>query len=166
MEIIKKIINGIPVTFIKTKKFKSIAGAIYFTSPVDKKKITSRTLLRNVLVHSTKKYKTNEELNINCLENYDAYYGANTSRYGNVFTNSFVFRTLEDRYTEEGNLKKVIDTFCEIIFNPNIKSNKFEQKGFETKKKIIKESYKKIKENQRAYAEHRILNYTTIERGT
>lgn len=159
MKIIEKVINNIPVTFIKTTKFKSIAGALYFTSPVDEKKITTRMLLRDVLVHSTKKYKTNEELNINCLENYDAYYGASTSRNGNLFSNSFAFRTLEDNYTEKGNLEKVIDTFCEIVFNPNVISNKFEQKGFDIKKKIIKESYEKIKESQRVYAEHSILKY-------
>lgn len=159
MKVIKKMINNIPVTFIKTKKFKSIAGALYFTSSATNEKITTRALLRDILIYNTKKYPTNEELNINCLENYDAYYGVSSSRTGNSFTNSFCFRTLEDEYTKKGNLKKVIDTFCEIIFNPNVKNNGFDKKSFETRQKKIKESYEKLKENQRAYAEHRILNY-------
>ena len=38
MKIIEKIINGIPVTFIKTKKFKSIAGVLCFDSFVTEEK--------------------------------------------------------------------------------------------------------------------------------
>ena len=38
--------------------------------------MTYGALLRNVLMESTKKYDTNQKLNINTLENYDAYYSA------------------------------------------------------------------------------------------
>ena len=35
MKIINKIINNIPVRFIKTKKFKSIIGTIYLESDIN-----------------------------------------------------------------------------------------------------------------------------------
>lgn len=159
MKIIEKIINGIPVTFIKTKKFKSIAGVLCFDSFVTEEKMTTGPLLRDVLIYSTKKFDTPEKLNINSLENFGAAIGANAYRIGNMYTNSFYFQTLEDKYTEAGNLDNVIDTFCEIIFNPNVENGSFEEKDFKNRKKRIKESYERLKENQRAYAEYRVVKH-------
>ena len=159
MEIINRVINNVNVTFIKTKKFKSIAGVLCFESFATRKKMTTRTFLRNMLVYNTKKFPTNEDLNTNCLENFDASFGANSYRTGDIYTNSFYFKTLEDEYTEEGNLENVIDTFCEIIFNPNIKNEEFDKKSFDNRKKKLREFYERIKENQRDYAEHRIIKF-------
>ena len=159
MEIINRVINNVNITFIKTKKFKSIAGVLCFESFATRKKMTTRTFLRNMLVYNTKKFPTNEDLNTNCLENFDASFGANSYRTGDIYTNSFYFKTLEDEYTEEGNLENVIDTFCEIIFNPNIKNEEFDKKSFDNRKKKLREFYERIKENQRDYAEHRIIKF-------
>lgn len=159
MEIIKRIINNVEVTFIKTNKFKSIAGALYFTSKVTKDKITKRGFLRNVLLESTKKYDSNEKLNINCLENYDASYSAGVTRLGNYITNSFYFETLHDNYTRKGNLENVLNTFYEIIFNPHVDNNSFNKKSFELNYRRRKSSFERRKESQRLYAEQRILTF-------
>ena len=159
MTVVKKIINGVDVTFIKTKKFKSIYGCLYFKSLVTREKATSMSLLRNVLMRSTKKYNTNQKLNLNVLENYDAYYGASNARYGNYLISSFSFESLEDRYTTKGNLKNVIDTFCEIVFNPNVDNKKFCKKDFDICYDNFMLSLDKIKENQENYSEKRLLSY-------
>lgn len=159
MNVISKNVNGINVTFIKTNKFKSIFGTLYFKSKITKEKMTYGPLLRNVLLESTKKYDTNEKLNINTLENYDAYYSASNGRTGNYFFNVFSFACLEDKYTEEGNLKRVIDTFCEIVFNPNVKDNEFNKYSFDVSCDRLRLSIEKRKENQRSYAEERILKH-------
>ena len=159
MKVIKKIINNVPVTFVKTKKFKSVVGKLYFKSRVTRENMTARALLKSVLIESTKKYDTNEKLNINCLENYDAYYNASVSRLGNYITNSFFFGTLSDEYTEKGNLENVIDTFCEIVFNPNVSGNKFDEESFNLNFKRMKTSYERRMENQRSYAELRLLKH-------
>lgn len=159
MKVIKKIINNVPVTFVKTKKFKSIVGGLYFQSKVKEESITIRTLLKSILIDSTKKYNTNELLNINCLENYDAYYSASSSRLGIYIINSFFFGTLEDKYTKEGNLENVIDTFCEIVFNPNVTNSKFDKESFDLNYKRLLKAHERRKENQRTYAELRLLKY-------
>ena len=164
MNVINKNVNGINVTFIKTNKFKSIFGRLYFKSKITKEKMTYGPLLRNVLLESTKKYDTNEKLNINTLENYDAYYSASNGRTGNYFFNVFSFACLEDKYTEEGNLKKVIDTFCEIVFDPNVKDNAFDKYSFDINYDRLKLSIEKRKENQRSYAEERMLKHLDSEK--
>lgn len=157
MNVINKNINGINVTFIKTNKFKSVYGSLIFKSIVTKEKMTYGALLRNVLMESTKKYNTNEKLNINTLENYDAYYSAENARIGNYYFNRFNFSTLEDKYTKEGNLKNVLDTFCEIVFNPNVNGDAFDEESFKINYERLKLSIEKRKENQRSYAEERML---------
>ena len=159
MKIVNKKINGINVTFIKTNKFKSIYGSLIFKSLVTKEKMTYGALLRNVLMESTKKYDTNQKLNINTLENYDAYYSAANSRIGNYYFNKFNFSALEDKYTKEGNLKNVLDTFCEIVFNPNVNADGFDDESFKINHERLKLSLEKRKENQRSYAEERVLKY-------
>lgn len=159
MQIIKKEINNIPVTFMKTKKFKTIRGVLNFKSPVTKENLVKRAFLKRLLIYSTNKYKTNEELNLKCLEIYDAYFSSTVRREGIYINNFFSFETLEDCYTEKNNLKETIDTFCEIIFNPNVNKNAFEKDSFEYAKNKIIKSYEKIKEDPREFLAHDILKY-------
>lgn len=156
MKIIKKIINNVPVTFIITKKFKSVAGALVFKRKITRKKFVSSSFLRMLMLENTKKYNTFAKLNINAMENYDAYYGAKNRRDGNYISNVFYFKALNDKYTEENNLSRVIDTFNEIVFNPNVNDNMFDKKTFKKKYKDIEVSIKRRKENQRVYASHRL----------
>ncbi len=153
MKILKKEINNVPVTIIKTNKFKSVAGKLYFKSPITKEKMTYRAVLRSILLESCKKYNTPEKLYIKALENYDAYYSASSSRYGNYHINSFSFSSLIDKYTEEGNLDEVVDTFCEIIFNPLVENGAFDKETFDLIVSTNKANLEKIKESSDVYAE-------------
>jgi predicted Zn-dependent peptidase len=159
MEIIRKQINEVPVTIIKTNKFKTIAGILKFKSPVTKENLIKRSFLKRILVYTTNKYKTNKELNIRCLEDYDASFSSSIRRDGIYVNNILVFDSLEDAYTEENNLNNVIDTFLEIVFNPNVKDGAFDKESFDYAYNKIKRSYEKIEEDPRNFLAHDILNY-------
>lgn len=158
MKILKKEVNNVPVTIIKTDKFKQVAGRLYFKSPVSKSTITNRMMLRNMLMESCKKYDTSEKLYIKSLECYDASLYASSSRVGNYHITSFTFSTLIDKYTKEGNLKDVIDLFCEIIFNPLVSNFAFDQDTFDLIYETKKSALEKIKEDSGSYAERQVLN--------
>lgn len=153
MKTLKRIINNVPVTILKTNKFKSVAGKLYFKSPITKEKMSYRLILRNILMESCKKYDTEEKLYKKSLENYDAYYSASSSRIGNYHITSFSFGTLKDEYTEQGNLNEVINTFCEIIFNPLVKNNAFDKETFDIILNTKKAALEKVKENSETYSE-------------
>lgn len=161
MKILKKEINNVPVTIIKTNKFKSIAGSLYFKNAITKEKITYRNILRSILLESCKKYNTPEKLYIKALENYDAYYSTSSARYGNYQISSFTFSSLIDKYTEEGNLNKVVDTFCEFIFNPLVKDNAFDKETFDIIVNQSKSALNRIKEDSEAYAER--MTYKNLD---
>lgn len=157
MKILKRKVNNVPVTIIKTDKFKQVAGRLYFKSPVSKSTITNRMMLRNMLMESCKKYDTSEKLYIKSLECYDASLYASSSRVGNYHITSFTFSTLIDKYTKEGNLKDVIDLFCEIIFNPLVSNFAFDQDTFDLIYETKKSTLEKIKEDSGSYIERQVL---------
>ena len=157
MKILKKEVNNVPVTIIKTNKFKQVAGRLYFKSPVLKSTITNRMMLRNMLMESCKKYDTSEKLYIKSLECYDASLYASSSRVGNYHITSFTFSTLIDKYTKDGNLKDVIDLFCEIIFNPLVSNSAFDQDTFDLIYETKKSALEKIKEDSGSYIERQVL---------
>ena len=157
MKILKREVNNVPVAIIKTNKVKQVAGRLYFKSPVSKSTITNRTMLRNMLMESCKKYDTSEKLYIKSLECYDASLYASSSRVGNYHITSFTFSTLIDKYTKEGNLKDVIDLFCEIIFNPLVSNFAFDQDTFDLIYETKKSALEKIKEDSSSYIERQVL---------
>lgn len=157
MKILKREVNNVPVAIIKTNKFKQVAGRLYFKSPVSKSTITNRMMLRNMLMESCKKYDTSEKLYIKSLECYDASLYASSSRVGNYHITSFTFSTLIDKYTKEGNLKDVIDLFCEIIFNPLVSNFAFDQDTFDLIYETKKSALEKIKEDSGSYIERQVL---------
>ena len=158
MKIVSKQVNNIPVTIIKTKKFKSLAVELHFKSPIEEKKMTYRSVLKHILIESCSKYNTSEKLYANTLENYDAYYNAYNTRVGNYLINTFAVITLADKYTEKGNLKNVIDTFCEIVFNPLVKKGSFDKDTFDMIIERKKTAMKRIKEENSSYAEYMLYH--------
>lgn len=153
MKYINKLINNVPVTIINTNKFKSVFISLYFKSPVTKENVTTRSLLRSILIESCKKYNTSEKLYMNTLENYDAYYLATSSRMGNYIVSAFKVSSLMDKYTKKNNLKDVIDTFCEIVFNPLVDNNHFDKDTFKMVLDKKRVELQKIVEESRSYAE-------------
>lgn len=157
MDVLKKKINNVLVTILKTDKFKSVAGRLYFKTLVTKEMITKRWILRSILLESCKKYNTSEKLYKKSLEEYDAYFSSSSQRVGNYEITSFCFSSLIDKYTKEGNLSEVVNTFCEIVFNPLVKNNAFDEDTFNVIIKSRKNILEKIKEDSSSYIERMVL---------
>ena len=158
MKVIKKVINNVPVTYIKTDKFKSIAGRLHFRTLTTKEKTTTRNLLKNIMIDNCMKYNTNKKLNLNCLENYDATYYSSVYQDGNYITNAFTFHSINDKFIDDIITDKVVDTFCEIIFYPNVNKMGFNKKTFDLCYKRMMESIKRKKEDPDAYCFYKLNN--------
>ncbi len=156
MDVIKKVINGVKVTYIKTDKFKSIAGRLHFRSLINKEKVTKRMLLRDIMIDNCKRYNTNQKLNLNCLENYDATYYASVYQDGNYITSSFTFSFINERFIDDKVTDSAINTFCEIVFNPNVNNDEFDKKTFDLCYKKAEEGIKRRKEDPDAYCFYKL----------
>lgn len=125
MHYIKKDLAAYNLHLIKTKKFKTISVRIVFHTPIKKEEITSRNILTDLLLQSSKKYKSRRELTIKSEDLYAADISTSNRRLGNYIFTSLSLQTLSDEYTEKGNLEATLEFLSEIIFNPDIINKEF-----------------------------------------
>ena len=135
---------------IKTKKFKTITIDVNFYREIKKEEITKRNLLKMVLLNSSKEYKTERKLIKESESLYDIKVSSSISRIG-LFSNlSFQTKFLNEKYTKEGMNEESIIFFLDLIFNPNIKLDAFE--NVEIQKKKLKEDIMSLKDNKIRYS--------------
>ena len=141
---------------IKTDKFKTVYIRVDFRRKIKKDEITKRNILADMLNRGTKKYKTEREMVIQSEELYNANYGYNVCSSGNYSIMSFSITTLSDKYTEEGNLEKVIAFLMEMIFHPNVNNKSFEEQTLNISKNYIRKYIEDIYDSPKRYARNRI----------
>lgn len=156
MEYIKKDLGSFNLHMIKTNKYKTVTMKVIFHSPIIKKEITLRNILQDILLQSTKNYSSKRDMIIQSEDLYAADIYNNTLRWGNYIMTSFILQVLNDKYTEEGNLKKAIEFLHEIIFNPDVKNNKFKKEKLALVKNNCEVALSSLKENPKDYASIRL----------
>lgn len=152
MQYIKKDLGSYNLHIIKTSKYKTVTMKVIFHSPIVKEEITKRNVLSDILLQSTKNFSSKRDMIIESEELYAADIYNNTQRWGNYIMTSFTLQVLNDRYTEDGNLKKAIEFLHEVLFNPDIKNNKFNSDKLSLVKNNCKVALSSLKENPREYA--------------
>lgn len=144
------------IHFIKNNNFKKNILKINFRRRSNKKEITKLNLILYILLMTSKKYKTNRELLLKAKELYDLSPEAFVNVYGNCTVLSFRFTFLKDKYTEENNSLKVIEFINEILFNPDVKNGKFNEKTFMLAKNQVLDDIKTSSENKSTYSKRRM----------
>ena len=134
---------------IKTKKFKTINVKVIFSSKVEKNEITIKNFLGDILVHSSKKYKTRKDLSTVLQDLYAMNIFSNCYRIGNLYNMEINASFLNEKYTEKGMLDESIKLLREIILNPNVVNNKFDTKAFSYIKNITYNQIESLKEDTR-----------------
>lgn len=137
---------------IKTHKFKTLFFKVNFIKDVTKENISIRNLLVDNMKYSTKKYNTRRKMNIAKADLYGAYLSSSLNRCGNKLITSFVLSILDEKYTEPNMLEKSVDLLSEVINNPNIDNNAFDEEIFNVIKKDSLETLKTLKEDPRSYS--------------
>lgn len=146
---------------IKTKKFKTVTVQVNFKNKLDKKEITYRNLLINILCEACMKYPSKRMMEIATEDLYELTYQATNYISGKYNVMTFDITFLNDNYTEEGNFAASIDFLCEILFNPLIEvthaGTRFNKKSFDLAYKKLEENIKSVKENPVLYSKIRLL---------
>ncbi len=116
---------------IKTNKFKTINFKLIFRDEIKKNEITLRNVLIDNLVFSSKKYNSRKKMTIKKQELYGVdIYGSN-KRIGNHIITEMTMTLLNPKYTEQNMLAESLDFLKEIIFNPNVENDEFQEEIFE-----------------------------------
>lgn len=152
MQYINKDLVSYKLHLIKSDKFKTVTVRVVFHTPIIKEDITIRNVLTDILLQSSKEYKTRRDLTIKAEELYAADITTNNQRVGNYIVSSFILQTLNDKYTEDGNLEESIKFLSEIIFNPDVTNNKFNSKKLDLVKNNATVALNSIKEDASSYS--------------
>ena len=152
MEYIKKEMSAYNLHLIKTNKFKTIMIRVVFQRPIKKEEITIRNVLCDMFLQSSKKYNCKREFTIKSQDLYAADISTANSRLGNYINTNFYLTILNDKYTEEGNFEEGIEFLSEIIFNPDVKNNKFDSNKLDVVKTNCRSALNSLKEDASNYS--------------
>ena len=125
---------------------------VIFHTPIIKEDITKRNILSDILLQSTKEYKTRRDLTIKSEDLYAADIYTSNQRVGNYIMTSFILQTLNDKYTEENNFEESIKFLHEIIFNPDVEEERFKEDKLELVKSNATLALNSIKEDATNYS--------------
>lgn len=134
---------------IKTDKFKTIKMEIIFRNNINRDSIAKRTLLFELLMENSNAYKTKRDLILKQEELYNASCYSVSSRLGNEIISSVSIEFLNPKLTKENYLASAIKLPFELIFNPNIQDNEFDDDTLETIKNRMKAELASISEDPR-----------------
>lgn len=164
MEYINKDLGSYHLHMIKTDKFKTIKVKVAFRRPIVKSEITIRNILANILVQTTNKYKTRRALAIKAQDLYAASVSSKNDRIGNYINTEIMLSILNDKYTEEGNFKQGLDFLYDLIYDPNIKDNGFDDEQLQIILKSAKTSLESLKEDSNYYSLIRLFEVMDSDR--
>lgn len=144
---------------INSNRFKSINVVLFLTKEFNKDDIAYGGMLSNNLVYTSKKYNTKNKMAIASEELYGSNVTASFGITGNTETFIFSLDFINPKYTESKYLDESLDLLSEILFNPNVKDNKFEETYFNLIKKDAITRSMSVKDNPGLYAS---LEYSKI----
>ena len=157
----KKIeIGSYNLHMIKTNKFKTTNLEIVFSNKIKKEEITLTNFLSASLFTTSKKYNTKMLQSRKLEDLYAARFSTNCYRIGNLFNVDFNMKILNDKYVEENLLEKALDFLHEVLFNPNVKDNRFDEDTFNIVYNEQKAQIDRLKEDTKRYSLQRMLELT------
>jgi len=143
---------------IKTDKFKNCHMEITFYDNAKKEELGIRNFLVDMLCHSSKNYPKRKDIVIKLEELYQSFFYGVSSKVGNMVLSTFSYDFLSPNFINDKNyLKNVLKFPFEIIENPNVKDDAFDERSFNIIKKRILSDIESIKENPTNYAFRRAL---------
>lgn len=142
---------------VTTDKFKTNRCVIKFKSPLIKENITKRKLLKEVLLTSTKKYNTERLMNIRTEELYGLPFGGATYISGNFHIINFSMEFLNDKYVDNIIFDDCINFMMDILFEPNVTNDKFDDKTFEICMTNLKNAIESANDEPRSYSVRRMF---------
>lgn len=150
-----QIVPGVTLDFIASKQFKtSRINLTFATDAVSKKTVALRTLIANMLEVSSQKYPNQKAISDQLAFLYGATFGTSVNRRGNLHLVNFEMRVVNDHYLKEKQqlLTEAINFLQELIFNPLVTNQAFDQTMFTLQQKNLIAYLESIKDNKQAYA--------------
>ena len=147
--------QGIKLHKIDTNKFKTNLIAIFLSIPLTRDNVTKNSVLASILRRGCEKFKTQEEISKKLEEMYGAEFNCGLDKLGKNHVLKFYIESINDEFlpqNSENILKQSIEILTEIVFNPLIKNNCFDEEYIYQEKENVKQIIEAKKDNKARYA--------------
>lgn len=147
--------KGINLHLINTNKFKTNLIAIFLSTPLTRENVTKDAVLSAILRRGCQEIKTQEEISKKLEEMYGAEFDCGLDKIGKNHVLKFYIESVNDEFLpkEEGNiLQQSIKILTEIVFNPLIENEQFNEEYMSQEKENIKQIIEAKKDNKARYA--------------
>ncbi len=141
------------IHFVKTKRFKAVNVDIFFTKEFKKEDISYANLLCNMLTYSSKKYNTKNKYAIKLEELYSMKCSSTFGIHGNTEYINVSIEFINPKYTEKSMYMESLIFLKEILFNPHIEKDKFNDKIFDINKSSLKTQLDTLKANPKLFSD-------------
>ncbi len=141
---------------VKTDKFKTCHMEIIFRNNIKKEDVTKRTLLTELLVESCKLYPSRKDMMIELENLYNSFLYGVSNRVGKSILTSFCFDFINPSLVNE-ELDSFIKFPIEVLLNPNVKNNEFNNETFDYVKERVKKDILSIIEDPKKYSIDKLL---------
>ena len=155
----EEIKKSVKLHCIKTEKFKTNLMAVFLTVPLDRKTVTYNAIIPAVLRRGTNNLNSQEKISIELENMYGATFDCGVEKTGDNQILKFYLEMVNDEFlqTKESNLSKGINLLLDIIFNPLVDNNKFNEDYVKTEKENLKQVIEAKIDNKDRYAFERCI---------
>ena len=151
--------NGVNLHIINTNKFKTNLLAIFITVPLTKENVTKNALIPMILRSGSMNLKSQEQISIELEEMYGSSFDCGIDKTGDSHVLRFYLETINDNFlpNKEKLLEKSINDIIEIVFNPLIENEKFNEEYVIREKENLKQIIDGKIDNKAVYALDRCI---------
>lgn len=159
--------QGIKVHLIENEIFKTNIVCVLLTVPLVRENATKNALIPFCLRNGTKSLPSQIDINKKLEEMYGSTFNCGIDKMGDNQVLKFYIENINDNYTDrkENILKQVIDFLLEIVFDTDIKDNKFKEDMFNIEKQNLKQVIEAKIDDKDLYAFEKCINYMYGENG-
>ena len=151
--------KGVNLHIINTNKFKTNLLAIFITVPLTKENVTKNALIPMILRSGSMNLKSQEQISIELEEMYGSSFDCGIDKTGDSHVLRFYLETINDNFlpNKEKLLEKSINDIIEIVFNPLIENEKFNEEYVIREKENLKQIIDGKIDNKAVYALDRCI---------
>ncbi len=152
-------LEGANLHIIPTNKFKNICVSIKLASPLTKETTTIRTMLSFMLSGGTAKYPSSQLFSAHLESLYGANFSSSIASKGNAHILHLFGVCVDEQYLpkKENLFEKQMEFLHDILFNPNIQQNHFNENVFKQKKQEYKWRMQALKDDKYSYSLEKMI---------
>ncbi|RDW17779.1 EF-P 5-aminopentanol modification-associated protein YfmF [Oceanobacillus chungangensis] len=153
-------VNGLQLHFIQSKKYKTLNIVAKLRAPLNRETITKRALLPYILNQGSKRYPSKQELQLKLDDLYGAVLSVDGSKKGNNHIISIRLELANPKFIPEETaiIDDGISLFSELLLDPNISNNSFNEEIVSREKNTLKSRIQAVKDDKMNYANMRLID--------